>query len=279
MARINYDNFLFSWSKSLLLNVEDFGLYIRTFARMQSDGTFLHEFECPGIMFHIVKSGTGIIEYEGTKIKAGPGTMFIFWADTDVKYYDSSNSPWDYTWFWLAGNYAQRIMNLIGLTPDKLVYDISNCSVFLETLDAIEKCFASRNFSLFYPMTASWLIVDALMNELSDIDTLARVDNIAKACRKFIETTDLSSISVDTLAEHFGVNRTTIFRLFKKAFDISPKEYIDKLRFEKACQMLYNKKLKIKEIAYSCGFDNQCYFSAAFQKHFGMTPSQWRQKQ
>jgi AraC-like DNA-binding protein len=278
MIEGNYDRFLFSWTKSLLLNIEDFGLYIRTFARMQSDGTFSHEFTSPGIAFHIVKSGIGVIEYEGVKIEAGPGSMFIFWADTKVKYYDSPESPWDYTWFWLTGNYAQKVMSLIGLTPDKLVYDVSNCTGFLEAIDSITECFENKDFSLFYPMTAGWMIVDALMNELSDTDTLARVDNIAKASRIIIETTPLSSVSVDTLADHFGVNRSTVFRLFKNAFGMSPKEYIDKFRFEKACQMLSNKKLKIKEIADSCGFDNQCYFSTAFQKHFDMTPSQWRKK-
>ena len=276
MANRNFDRFLFSWANSLLLNIEDFDLYLRVFARMQSDGTFSHEFASPGISFHIVNSGVGIIEYEGKKIKAGPGTMFVFWADTEVKYYDSPDTPWDYTWFWLAGKSSQRVLSLAGLTPDKLVYDISDCPNFITTIHSISECFENRNFSLFYPMAAAWMIVDALMNELSDKNNLVRVEGIAKASRIIIETTPLSGVSVDTLAEHFGVNRSTIFRLFKNAFGISPKEYIDKLRFEKACQLLSNKNLKIKEIANSCGFDNQCYFSTAFQKHFGMTPSHWR---
>jgi AraC-like DNA-binding protein len=279
MKKHVYDKFIFSWSKSLLLDIEEFDLYLRVFARMQSDGAFSHEFTSPGIIFHIVNSGTGIIEYEGTKIKSGPGTMFIFWSDSKVKYYDSDNSPWDYTWFWLGGKSSQRILSLAGLTPDKLVYDISKCPGFLESINSIAECFESKKFSLFYPMTAAWMLVNELNNELSDKDNLVKVDNIAKASRIFIENTPLSSVSVDTLAEHFKVNRSTIFRLFKNAFGISPKEYIDKFRFEKACQLLSNKKLKIKEISDSCGYENQCYFSAAFQKHFGMSPSQYRQKQ
>ena len=61
MEKHVYDKFLFSWSKSLFLDIEDFDLFLRVFARMQSDGKFLHEFSSPGIIFHIVNSGTGII--------------------------------------------------------------------------------------------------------------------------------------------------------------------------------------------------------------------------
>ena len=275
----NYDKFLFSWSKSLLLDIEDFDLYLRVFAEMQSDGNFSHQFTSPGVIFHIVNSGTGIIEYEGRKIKSGPGTMFILWADSNVKYYDYHNSHWNYIWFWLAGKNAQRVLSLIGLTPDKLVYDISKYPNFLQSIKFISECFENKKNSPFFPMTAAWMLIEALSSELSGKLPLVKVDNIAKASRSFIENTNLSSVSVDTLAEHFKVNRSTIFRLFKNAFGISPKEYIDKFRFEKACQLLSNKKLKIKEISDSCGYENQCYFSAAFQKRFGMSPSQWRQKQ
>ncbi|MCF6175069.1 MAG: AraC family transcriptional regulator [Victivallaceae bacterium] len=274
-----YDRFLFAWSKSLLLDIEDFDLYLRVFAKMQSDGTFSNEFSSPGIIFHVVNSGTGIIEYEGSKVESGPGTMFIFWPDNKVKYYDSRNSPWDYTWFWLGGKSTQKILSLIGLTPDKRVYDISKCPGFLHTVDSVSECFENNEFSLFYPMTAAWMLVNALTNELSDKDNLVKINNIVEASMIFIENTQLSSVSVETLAEHFKINRSTIFRLFKNALDISPKEYIDKFRFEKACQLLSNKKLKIKEISDSCGYESQCYFSTAFQKRFAMTPSQWRQKQ
>ncbi|MDD5599188.1 MAG: AraC family transcriptional regulator [Victivallaceae bacterium] len=273
-----YDKFLFSCANSILLDIEDFELYLRVFARMQSDGAFAHEFRSPGIIFHIVNSGRGIIEYEGTGIEAGPGTMFIFWTDNKVKHYDFPDSPWDYTWFWLAGKSSLRVLSLAGLTPDKLVYDISNCKGFLQTMQNVTECLENRNFSSFYPMCAAWMLVEALMNELSDKDNLARVTDIAKASRIFIENSPLSAISVDTLAAHFKVNRSTVFRLFKNAFGISPKEYIDKFRFEKACQMLSDKNFTIKEIAASCGFENQCYFSIAFQKRFSMSPSQWRHK-
>jgi two-component system response regulator YesN len=57
---------------------------------------------------------------------------------------------------------------------------------------------------------------------------------------------------------------------------MSPKEYIDKVRFEKACQLLSVTEMKIKEISNICGYENQCYFTSSFQKRFGRSPSAWR---
>ncbi len=276
MQEYDYDTFLFTWTNSLLLNMEDFDLYLRVFAKMRSDGAFHHEFTAPGILFHVVDSGRGTIEFEGMKYIAGPGTMFIFWPDNKVKYYDFPDSPWDYTWFWLTGKSTQKVLSLAGLTPDKLVYNVSSCTAFLQALADISECLTKKDFSIFYPMLSAWKIVETLTQGLTDKDNLVRVDDIAKASRIFIENTPLVNVSVDTLAEHFNVDRSTVFRLFKNTFGLSPKEYIDRFRFEKACQLLSNKKLKIKEVAYSCGFTNQCYFSAAFHKRFGVSPLQWR---
>lgn len=278
MNKPYYEKILFSWSESMSLVAEDFELYLRVFAKMHSMVSFSNEFICPGIVFHVVNSGKGIIEYQGAKLEANAGSMFIFWPDNKVKYYDIPGSPWDYTWFWLAGKNTLQILNMIGLSPEKLVYDIRECSGFKQVIASISGRFESRNFSIFYPMTASWMIVDSLMSEISDNNNIFKLEDIAMASRVIIENSLITNISVDSLAKHFGVNRTTFFRLFKKSLGISPKEYIEKFKFEKACQLLSNKRLSIKEIAYSCGFTTQGYFSTAFSRYSGISPTQWRSR-
>jgi AraC-like DNA-binding protein len=91
-----------------------------------------------------------------------------------------------------------------------------------------------------------------------------------------IENEDLKDMTVDNLAEHLKVDRTTLFRTFKETFGVSPKKYIDRLRIEKACQLLSMNQLKIKDIAKACGYSNQSYFSQIFEKHFECSPSEWR---
>lgn len=272
-----YDRFLFSWSETLF-DVEEFELYVRVFAEMTSDGRFYNNLLSPGIILHVVHEGLGTVECRQQKEIAGPGTLFVFWPEEDIKYYDSSDSPWKYTWFWLYGKSARKILKMIGIGSEKRVYNISECNSFLDNIDTVTRCFKEKNYSSCYAARAAWELLDTLMEELSDKDSLAGIVDMAQEFIILIENTPLSRVNVNTIAKHLNVDRSTLFRVFKDSTGISPKEYIDRFRLDKSCMLLADKHLSIKEIAIACGFKDQCYFSAVFRKHFDMSPSQWRQK-
>jgi AraC-like DNA-binding protein len=56
------------------------------------------------------------------------------------------------------------------------------------------------------------------------------------------------------------------------------KEYITKIRIEKAKTLIESTSLTIAEISDMTGFTSQSYFSTAFKSHTGMTPSQYKQE-
>lgn len=263
----------------MLLVCEDMDLYIRYMCLFESSRHFPNGGIVNGIMFHIVCDGEGIIQCNNVKYNVSKNKMLVIWPNEFVRYKFSSSGPWWFKWIWLAGTKAQWILNKIGINPSNPLFDISDCSNLLECLDETEQVFQSGEHSVFYPMQAAWNFIDALGKDFSSPLRPAPDDNIAELCRILIENRPGAFSSVNDLAEHFKVDRCTIFRTFKSAFNISPKEYIEKVRFEKACQLLSISEMKIKEISNICGYENQCYFSAAFQKRFGMSPSQWRRKQ
>ena len=73
---------------------------------------------------------------------------------------------------------------------------------------------------------------------------------------------------------HVSVSR--FHHLFKEAVGISPHAYYQNLRMENACGLLEGSRLKISAIAKSCGFEDALYFTQAFKRHTGMTPSNYR---
>ncbi|MBQ4165586.1 MAG: helix-turn-helix transcriptional regulator, partial [Oscillospiraceae bacterium] len=48
------------------------------------------------------------------------------------------------------------------------------------------------------------------------------------------------------------------------------------IRIRRACSLLRENTLSITEVALRCGFSDSNYFSRAFRKCCGMTPSQYR---
>ena len=54
--------------------------------------------------------------------------------------------------------------------------------------------------------------------------------------------------------------------------------YILNLRIEQSKKLLNTLSLSVTEIALVCGFDNSNYFSTAFKRICGVTPSEYRRK-
>jgi AraC-like DNA-binding protein len=74
------------------------------------------------------------------------------------------------------------------------------------------------------------------------------------------------------------VSRSSLQREFSEHFGISPKQYIIKLRMNLALRLLVEARLPVREIALSCGFLDEKYFSRAFKKQYGCSPSEMRKR-
>lgn len=53
-------------------------------------------------------------------------------------------------------------------------------------------------------------------------------------------------------------------------------DYVNRLRIEKAKNLLYSTTLSIKEIGFQVGFSDEKYFMKVFKKLEGLSPSQYR---
>lgn len=69
-------------------------------------------------------------------------------------------------------------------------------------------------------------------------------------------------------------------KLFKDQCGCSPLQYYNKLKIQRAKQLLlqYKSIMSISEIARNCGFEDPYYFSRAFRKETGLSPMQFYQQ-
>lgn len=78
------------------------------------------------------------------------------------------------------------------------------------------------------------------------------------------------------LARKMGMSRTTLVERFRRAVGESPMRYLARHRMERARYFLVETPLNISEIAYRLGFDTPEYFTRAFRRNFGVSPSGYR---
>lgn len=85
------------------------------------------------------------------------------------------------------------------------------------------------------------------------------------------------TILIPILAEKADLTPDQLFKFIKKEFKITPKEWVDGIRFHKAQKLLSHSKCPISDVAFLCGFKHS-QFSNRFKEKFGMAPTEYRIK-
>lgn len=104
-----------------------------------------------------------------------------------------------------------------------------------------------------------------------------RQDPIADALR-LIEANPAANWTVERLARSVGMGRSNFAAHFTQAVGRAPMELVAEQRMEHAAGLLRQGKLKIAEISEMAGYGSEAAFSRRFTRHFGISPSQMRER-
>ena len=83
-------------------------------------------------------------------------------------------------------------------------------------------------------------------------------------------------LSLQLVAERMNISPSYVGRIYKQHTMRTIVDAIQKVRLEKAMDLLGQTHLSIAEIAERTGFTNASYFHRTFKKHYGMTPNDYR---
>jgi ligand-binding sensor domain-containing protein/DNA-binding response OmpR family regulator/nitrogen-specific signal transduction histidine kinase len=86
------------------------------------------------------------------------------------------------------------------------------------------------------------------------------------------------NFSVETLADLIYTSRSSLHRKIKALSGLTPVDFIRLIRLKRAATLLIENEHSISEISYLVGIHSSSYFTKIFQKQFGMTPKEFRNK-
>ncbi|WP_299781555.1 hybrid sensor histidine kinase/response regulator transcription factor [uncultured Formosa sp.] len=107
--------------------------------------------------------------------------------------------------------------------------------------------------------------------EMHDLDKKL----ILKAIKIIEENITNTEFGVEVLAKNLHLSRTHLHRKLKSITDQSASEFIRNIRLKHAIQLMKSGDYKINEIGYSVGFNSHNYFTKAFKKQYGKSPSEY----
>jgi len=87
-----------------------------------------------------------------------------------------------------------------------------------------------------------------------------------------------TDLSVDFFAKEMGMSRSNLHLKLKAITGESASDFIKKIQFRKAKNLLSEGRHSVAEISYKVGFNSPSYFSTSFKKYFGYLPSDYLEK-
>lgn len=94
--------------------------------------------------------------------------------------------------------------------------------------------------------------------------------------KQYLDDNFTRNVNLDNIASMVNLNKYGIIRLFKQIYGVSHMRYMLDRRFDEACFYLRTSSVSIKQIAELSGFSSSNYFSQMFQRHKGVSPTEYR---
>ena len=105
-----------------------------------------------------------------------------------------------------------------------------------------------------------------------------RRQQLTESVRAYLQEHYAEAIGLEELAETFRASTFHLSRAFSQDFGMSMTDMLAGIRMEHAREMLISGTLSVKEIASDVGYTSGNYFSKAFRRYYGLSPSEYQLK-
>ncbi len=107
-----------------------------------------------------------------------------------------------------------------------------------------------------------------------NLDSVEPLEDLPRWIREHLR----QPLTVDDLAEQAKMSRRQLTRTFKKNYQLSPAQYIMRMRVDEARKLLESSALRISSIAQQVGFGGESTMRRAFMQLLGVSPSDYRER-
>ena len=201
-------------------------------------------------------SGEGRFEVDGKNFIARPGDIMFMASDLPYKVeYSSSESI---------------VVHLERCN----YYETENISV--ENVAAMKLLYSHllESWNEGYSVNKAKSIIYSILESVAKDKKIYGDDSDFAKCVEYMETYFCDvDFSIERICEQGFISASSLQRKFRRHFEMSPKQYLMRLRMNKALELLIQGERSVKEIALSCGFSDEKYFSRAFKSKYGYPPS------
>ncbi len=105
---------------------------------------------------------------------------------------------------------------------------------------------------------------------------IAESMKLLRHAERFVEKNYMRPVSLEEMADYCNFSKYYFSHYFKKVTGVSFFYYLTVYRLERAVALMKFTNESMTEISYRCGFGSTRSFNRLFKKHFGTTPTEFR---
>jgi len=232
-------------------------------------------------ILHYVVSGKGVYITPDGQFELSNGDIFLIKPFTEIEYYPDESDPWEYRWVNFSGADAEIILSRTDFTPSCPVMRADGGRIPEIMREITENPCQELSDALRLTGTLYELLAELVQLSKNSSRRSERCEERHKSLRAALDYIGANyplPISVDDIAKAAAVSRSTLFRLFRTELGTAPSDYLIEYRIDQAKKLLRETDISITAAARSAGYENNLYFSRAFRKAVGMTPTEYRAK-
>lgn len=228
---------------------------------------------------HHILSGSGYYCTGNVSKHLEAGDTFILYPGVELMYQADADMPWEYAWAGFMGADAASLIRNTEFSRET-PYILKGRIPTEKIRDGLERIYNAKGntYEAAVAMTGEMYSLLAVFMHYAEHEEKEKAIQLtyAEKAESYIETNYSYPITVEDIASYVGISRSHLFRSFQNYMNRSPKEYLTEYRIKQACRLLRETDLSVSAIAYSVGFENNLYFSKAFRKQKGESPSEYR---
>ena len=216
---------------------------------------------------HSVADGQDILLDQGDLMLYAPNQWHMQYADIHVspRFMTLAFDPGDYD---LSCLYNRKFQS-----PQKVIRLLENILREQENMDELSGdiilCLLSQAILTLKRLS------DAPADTLRSNHCITNENEIIRRAQQYISTNVRNRLTVPLVAQNTDVSTSYLTALFHKHLQISPGEYIRRIKLQESKQMIREGTLNFTEIAQTLQYSTIHHFSRQFKEKFGITPSQY----
>ncbi|MDQ8193488.1 AraC family transcriptional regulator [Coraliomargarita sp. SDUM461004] len=224
-----------------------------------------------------IEAGSGIFESEKVpRMQVSAGSVFLIFPGEWHRYHPAPSTGWREAWVGFRGADATRVMHqffqskqavLQTQQPQEIV------GLFDRLLHWAHQDIAGRDqiAASHIPLILAFLKADqAELTQPHNSD--AAIVQRAKAA--MLEQLDKRS-DLAALAQQLGCSYSRFRFAFKRETGHAPRKFENQIKLNRSRDLLQHNHLSVSETADALGFSSVYYFSRAFKRAFGQSPTEW----